>query len=158
MSDNNDIAKFGSSLIKKLDDKEKDVKVFSEVDPMLILRKDILSFFQGIMASVSKKESLKELIESSFIEDLESRELSFQDRISLYKLISTQANISSDSILSIFKPTPGAPSLLADNLSKDREDDHFDKMYANMKPDDLQKMDKLMKFLQMLPKESKDDV
>lgn len=158
MSDSNDITKFGSSLIKKLDDKEKDVKVFSEVDPMLILRKDILSFFQGIMASVSKKESLKELIESSFIEDLESRELSFQDRISLYKLISTQANISSDSVLSIFKPTPGAPSLLADNLSKDREDDHFDKMYANMKPDDLQKMDKLMKFLQMLPKESKDDV
>lgn len=158
MSDNNDIAKFGSSLIKKLDDKEKDVEVFSEVDPMLVLRKDILSFFQGIMASVSKKESLKELIESSFIEDLESRELSFQDRISLYKLISTQANISSDSVLSIFKPTPGAPSLLADNLSKDREDDHFDKMYANMKPDDLQKMDKLMKFLQMLPKESKDDV
>ena len=158
MSDNNDIAKFGSSLIKKLDDKEKDVEVFSEVDPMLVLRKDILSFFQGIMASVSKKESLKELIESSFIEDLESRELSFQDRISLYKLISTQANISSDSVLSIFKPTPGAPSLLADNLSKDREDDHFDKMYANMKPDDLQKMDKLMKFLQMLPKENKDDV
>lgn len=158
MSDNNDIAKFGSSLIKKLDEKEKDVEVFSEVDPMLVLRKDILSFFQGIMASVSKKESLKELIESSFIEDLESRELSFQDRISLYKLISTQANISSDSVLSIFKPTPGAPSLLADNLSKDREDDHFDKMYANMKPDDLQKMDKLMKFLQMLPKESKDDV
>ena len=158
MSDSNDITKFGSSLIKKLDDKEKDVKVFSEVDPMLILRKDILSFFQGIMASVSKKESLKELIESSFIEDLESRELSFQDRISLYKLISTQANISSDSVLSIFKPTPGAPSLLADNLSKDREDDHFDKMYANMKPDDLQKMDKLMKFLQMLPKENKDDI
>jgi hypothetical protein len=158
MSDNNDVAKFGSSLIKKLDDKEKDVKVLSEVDPMLVLRKDILSFFQGIMASVSKKESLKELIESSFIEDLESRELSFQDRISLYKLISTQANISSDSVLSIFKPTPGAPSLLADNLSKDREDDHFDKMYANMKPDDLQKMDKLMKFLQMLPKENKDDV
>lgn len=158
MSDNNDVAKFGSSLIKKLDDKEKDVKVLSEVDPMLVLRKDILSFFQGIMASVSKKESLKELIESSFIEDLESRELSFQDRISLYKLISTQANISSDSVLSIFKPTPGAPSLLADNLSKDREDDHFDKMYANMKPDDLQKMDKLMKFLQMLPKENKDDI
>lgn len=158
MSDSNDITKFGSSLIKKLDDKEKDVKVFSEVDPMLILRKDILSFFQGIMASVSKKESLKELIESSFIEDLESRELSFQDRISLYKLISTQASISSDSVLSIFKPTPGAPSLLADNLSKDREDDHFDKMYANMKPDDLQKMDKLMKFLQMLPKENKDDI
>jgi hypothetical protein len=110
------------------------------------------------MSSVSKKESLKEQIENSFLEDLEGGQLSIQDRMSLYKLISTQASLSADSVLSIFKPTPGAPSLLADNLSKDREDDHFDKMYANMKPDDLQKMDKLMKFLQMLPKENKDEL
>jgi hypothetical protein len=156
MNDNNDITRFSSSLINKLDEKEKDIKVFSETDPMYTLRKDILSFFQNIMESVSKKETLKEKIESSFLEDLESGELSVQDRMSLYKLISTQANLSAESVLSIFKPTPGAPSLLADNLSKDTKEDHFDKVYESMKPEDLQKVDKLMKLLQMMKKDEDD--
>ncbi len=156
MDDNNDITRFSSTLINKLDEKEKDIKVFSETDPMYTLRKDILSFFQNIMESVSKKESLKEKIESSFLEDLESGELSFQDRASLYKLISTQASLSADSVLSIFKPTPGAPSLLADNLSKDTKEDHFDKLYDSMKPEDLQKVDKLMKLLDVMKKDEDD--
>lgn len=158
MNDSNDLTRFSSNLINRLDEKENEVKVFSELDPMLTLRRDILSFFQNIMSSVSKKETLKERIESSFLEDLESGDLSIQDRMSLYKLISTQASLSAESVLSIFKPTPGAPSLLADNISKEREEDHFDKMYASMKPEDLQKMDKLMKFLELLPKENQDDV
>ena len=152
--DNNEIKTFSTKLIKSLEKENKDVEVFSETDPMLTLRKDILSFFRSIMASVAKKEQLKEKIESSFLEDLESEELSIQDRMSLYRLISTQSNISADSILSIFKPTPGAPSLLADNLSKDTKEDHFDKMYDSMKPDDLQKMDKLMKVLQTITREA----
>jgi hypothetical protein len=76
--------------------------------------------------------------------------------MSLYKLISTQANLSAESVLSIFKPTPGAPSLLADNLSKDTKEDHFDKVYESMKPEDLQKVDKLMKLLQMMKKDEDD--
>lgn len=152
--DNNEIKTFSTKLIKSLEKENKDVEVFSETDPMLTLRKDILSFFRSIMASVAKKEQLKEKIESSFLEDLEAEELSIQDRMSLYKLISSQSNIAADSILSIFKPTPGAPSLLADNLSKDTNEDHFDKMYDSMKPDDLQKMDKLMKVLQTITREA----
>lgn len=158
MNDSNDLTRFSSNLINRLDEKENEVKVFSESDPMLTLRRDILSFFQNIMSSVSKKETLKERIESSFLEDLESGDLSIQDRMSLYKLISTQASLSAESVLSIFKPTPGAPSLLADNISKEREEDHFEKVYSSMKPEDLQKMDKLMKFLELLPKENQNDI
>lgn len=149
MDDSNDVMKTSTYLLKNLEKDDRDIKVFSEVDPMLTLRKDILSFFQGIMNTVASKEVLKEKIESSFMEDLESGELNIQDRMSLYKLISSQANASADSIISIFKPTPGAPSLLADNLSKDRQEDYIDQMHDSFKATDLQNMDKLMKALQL---------
>ncbi len=149
-NDNNDITKFGSALINKMGEKEKDIQVYSETDPMLTLRTDILQFFRGIMNTVGEKEKLKGEIEKAFFEDLASETLTFQEKLSLYKLISTQSNIAAESILSIFKPTPGAPSLLADNLSKDTKEDHFDKMYESMSGDDLQKMDKLMKVLNAL--------
>lgn len=148
--DSNDVLNTGTKLLKDLEKEDKDIKVFSETDPMYHLRKDILSFFQTIMATVSSKESLKKQIEDTFIEDLESGELSIQDRMSLYKLISTQTNISAESIMSIFKPTPGAPSLLAENISRDREEDYLDKMYESLKPNDLQKIDKLMKALELI--------
>lgn len=147
--DSNDILKTSSFLIKNLE-KEKDIEVFSEIDPMLNLRKDILSFFQGIMTTVTSKEVIKKQIEDSFLEDLASGDLNLQDRMSLYKLISSQSNIAADSIISIFKPTPGAPSLLADNLSKERQEDFIDRIHESSKATDLQNIDKLMKALQIL--------
>lgn len=157
--DNNDITKFSSTLLNKLDREDKEIKMFTETDPMLTLRKDILNFFQSIMVSVAKKECLKEKIESSFLDDLDTGELTLQERMSLYRLISSQASISADSVLGIFKPTPGAPSMLADKLSTESQEDHFDAMYNSMKPADLQKMDKLMKALQAITREeNKNDI
>ena len=83
--------------------------------------------------------------------------MTLQERMSLYKLISTQSSIAADSVLSIFKPTPGAPSLLADNLSKNAQEDHFDKTFDAMTPEELQKIDKLMKFLQSVPNGKSND-
>lgn len=153
--DSNDILKTSKELVGMLDEKDVEIKVFSETDPMLTLRNDILSFFRAIMIEVSDKQDLKKRIENSFLEDLESGDLPLDDRMRLYKLITSQTNISADSILSIFKPTPGAPSLLADNLSRDREEDHFDRVFENMKPSDLQKIDKLVKAIALLSDEEK---
>ena len=151
--ENHDITKKGEELIRKLDSENTKVARITDADPFFVLRSDILSFFRGIMSEVSKKETLKNQIESSFEEDLASGDLSFQDRMALYKLISTQSNISVDSILSIFKPTPGAPSLLADNISRDATQDHFEQMFDELKPEDLQKVDKMMKFIEKLAEE-----
>ena len=53
--DNNEINEFSNRLMTDLEKKTKDVEVFSEADPMLALRGDILTFFRTIMTSVSKK-------------------------------------------------------------------------------------------------------
>lgn len=155
--DNHDILSRGTQLLNKLDESKPEVKVITEADPFFILRNDILSFFRQIMGEVSKKEALKHKIEDSFLEDLESDTLDFQSRMSLYKLISTQSNVSVDSILSLFKPTPGAPSLLADNISREKEKTHFDEMYENMSPDDLQNVSKLMAFMTKVMQKEKDE-
>lgn len=142
--DNNDVLKTGTMLLKQMDKEDKDVMAINGTDPFYVLRTDILLFFRQIMMEVQDKELLKKTLESSFLADVKSEELSFQEKMNLYKLISTQSNIAAEGILSLFKPTPGAPSLLADNISKDKEKNKFDELYDDMSSDDLQQVQKFM--------------
>jgi len=146
-TDNNDFLKNGTRLLKKLNEDNPEVQVISNADPFYVLRTDILLFFRQIMSDVKKKETLKDELESSFLEDVKEtgeEALTFQQKMSLYKLITTQSNSSAEGILSLFKPTPGAPSLLADNISKDEKEDKFSEIYDKMSSDDFQTVQSFM--------------
>lgn len=157
--DNNEVLNKGSKLLKKLGEEKNEVTVIANSDPFYVLRTDILVFFRQIMKDVEKKDSLKSELEESFLEDLRGNgeePLTFQQKMSLYKLISTQSNISAEGILSLFKPTPGAPSLLADNISKDTEVDKFDEIYEGMSPEELQNVQKFMTMMNKAYSEKED--
>lgn len=155
MSDNNAIMAQSRKLLKEVDKAPRDAIRMHE-NQFDILRSDIVEFFREVMGEVKKKQNLKELIEDSFVEDIHSGELDFQSRMSLYKLISTQSNVTIDSIISLFKPTPGAPSLLADQISKDKDKSLAEDVYDSMSPDDLQNVQKLMSFMSKMMEDAKE--
>jgi len=158
--DNNDVLNKGSKLLQKLNEEKKDVTVINNSDPFFVLRTDILAFFRHIMAETQQKDTLKNELEVSFLEDIRGNneeEITFQQKITLYKLISTQSNIAAEGILSLFKPTPGAPSLLAENISKDKELDKFDEIYEGMSSDELQKVQKFMTVMSKVYSSNLDD-
>ena len=122
-------------------------------DPYVELKMNLLSFFKDRMSKITAQERLKEQVEQALELQLEGGDLSFEQILSLYRLVSTQNNASSDSLLSLFKPTPGAPSILADNLGRQEEDKNmYDEMYEDFSSDQLQALDNLGKILTSLNK------
>ncbi len=160
--DNNDILKTGEDFISKLEDDhntQKKVSSITNEDPFMRLKLNLLEFFSSRLNDISKQEELREKIADSFLNDLDNEDepLTFQQRMQLYKLIASQSSGSADSILSLFKPTPGAPSILAENISKEeKRDDMFDDIYKDMSSEDLQAIDTLMKIMENM-KNKKDD-
>jgi hypothetical protein len=161
MSDNNDILNQGEELLSKLNDTnpmQKRVIEISNSDPLLRLKTSIFEFFVEHLKDVSSQERLRAKVQESFLEDLENYEepLTFQERMSLYKLISKEANSSSDSILGLFKPSPGAPSILAENLSREEnKDDIFEEIFSEMNVEERNSMEELRKLLDRMDKGNK---
>jgi secreted Zn-dependent insulinase-like peptidase len=160
VDDNIEITRMSQKFLETIDDQDNEVikraKEISNNDPFQKLKVDLLNFFRSRINEISSQEALREEIAETFREDIQGETLDFDQRMRLYKLISSQSGGAIESIMGLFKPTPGAPSILAENLSKkeDKEDiyrDIFDKMSSN----DLQKLDKMMKFLEKMSDEEK---
>ncbi len=147
----------GHNLINNLDknsDIRDEVKRVTQSDPFFLLRQDLLSFFRNRISEIQKHDSFIKNIETSLKEDLDEGNLSFDEKMRLYKLITNQANNSQEGILSLFRPTPGAPSILAQNLSeKEEKADKYEEIFDKLSSGDLQKIDKLNKFLDKLSSE-----
>lgn len=112
------------------------------------LKKDLVSFFGNRMDEIKGKSKIIDKIVEKLEDMVDSDELEFEQLMTVYRTISNDTRSKTDSLLSIFKPTPGVGSVFAENIArKDEKEDAFDKVYNNMSSEDLENVDKLLKII-----------
>lgn len=156
----NEVEKTANSLLSHFEDSSeasKKVAAVQNSDPFAELKVSLLSFFKDQMNRISVQERLQQRIEEELESHLDRGELTFDQLMRMHSQVTKQNNSSVDSFLGIFKPTPGAPSILAANLAEqEKERDVFDEIYDDLNSDQLQKLDRLSKLLEMMGKERDD--
>ena len=122
------------------------------------LKKDLVNFFSNRMEEIKSKDSIQRRIIEKIGDMLEMDELSFEQLMAVYKTISNDSRYSTDSLLAIFKPVPGSPSLLADSIAqKDEKQDVFDQVYDQMTSEDLENLDLILKLLRTAKKQNPEE-
>ena len=123
------------------------------------LKKDLVNFFSNRMEEIKSKDSIQRRIIEKIGDMLEMDELSFEQLMAVYKTISNDSRYSTDSLLAIFKPVPGSPSVFADSVAqKDEKQDVFDQVYEQMSSEDLENISKIYQLLQIMGKNSEKEV
>jgi len=149
MEDNHDIDNVGSNLLKKMQDKNIDnqVQIVQDIDEFRDLRMQLFSFFKQRMGAISAKEKILQRLNERILDYVDANDnMPLEEMQSIYRMYAADSREATDSFLALFKPTPGTPSLLAQNISeKEEKKDKFDELYESMSADDLQKLDKFVK-------------
>lgn len=147
--DNHDIDNVGSDLLKKMQDKDIDqqVQMVETVDEFRDLRMQLFSFFKRRMEAINSKEKILQSLNDKIMSYIDNNdEMPLEEMQSIYRMYAADSREATDSFLALFKPTPGTPSLLAQNISeKEEKKDKFDELYESLSPDDLQRLDQFVK-------------
>jgi len=151
MSENRQVVE---DTAKKIMDslKKKENNLPTEVvheDPMFGLQKNIISFFRDRIETVRNHEDLKTKVQQKLEMKVDEDELDFDQLKGLFVTLSRESNDTSESIIGLFKPTPGTQSPFAQNLSKPAHslDDDVEQFYNGMSPEDKQKLDMLYRMV-----------
>lgn len=130
------------------------VTKISQVDA---LRSDIFDFFKDRMMRIRQAEILKMKAQEALEEQLDTGELNFQQILTIFTTASRESRNSAEAIISLFKPVPGANSILADSLGNAQKPDDYEEMFESMSQDELRKIDGLYKMLKsMIKRESEE--
>ena len=137
----NKIANVASDLLEQMEQPSTPVE---KIDPLDDLKTNIFTFFSGRMASITKQDNLLQLIQGRLELLLENDpELPLTEVLAIYRLISTKIAESSDSLIGLFRPTPGAGSPLAEAMTRQPiPKDPVAKFFNSMSPKDLEKLEK----------------
>lgn len=127
-------------------------------DPFFGLKKDLINFFSNRMNEIKAKDAIQKRIIEKFADMLEMDDLSFEQLMAIYRTVSSDSRSSTDSLLAIFRPTPGVESPFAANISRnDEKQDAFEKIYENMTSEDLENIDTLLKLMKVVNKQKDND-
>ena len=152
--DSREIDNVGTQLLKNMQDENinKEVAIVQESDEFRDLRMQLFSFFKERMGAISAKEKILQKINERMLQYVDNNdEITLEEMQSIYRMYAADSREATDSFLALFKPTPGTPSLLAQNISeKEEKKDKFDELYETMSPEDLQKLDKLVKVFKSM--------
>ena len=148
--DGKEIDNVGKELLGKLQDEqiENEVRAVEEIDDFRDLRMQLFSFFKTRMHAISAKEKILQKINQRMMDYIDMNDdITLEEMQSIYRMYAADSREATDSFLALFKPTPGTPSLLAQNISeKEEKKDKFDELYDSMSAEDLQKLDSLLKL------------
>ena len=159
--DSRDIDNVGTELLNTMQDAAitEEVREIQQVDEFRDLRMQLFNFFKDRMSAISSKEKILQRINERMLEYVDTNgELTLEEMQSIYRMYAADSREATDSFLALFKPTPGTPSLLAQNISeKEEKKDKFDELYESMSAEELQNLDKLVKAMRTLNKDSEDN-
>ena len=123
-------------------------------DPFFGLKKDLVNFFSNRISEIKAKDEIQHLIIEKFTEMIDRDELGVDQMMSVYNTIGRDSRGIMDSILAVFRPTPGVASPFAQNVAQqDEKQDVFDQVYENMSSEDLENISKLMMIMRTMGKE-----
>lgn len=108
-----------------------------------LLRSNIFEFFRDRMKRISEQENLKERVQEKLLDLVESDELNFDQLTALLRNLNSSTRDASSSIIDLFKPSPGANSILADSLGKpQKEQDDLEEFFDHLSPEELEKLNR----------------
>lgn len=158
--DSKNIDNTGIQLLNKIQDKSLDrqIATVSDWDEFRDLRMQLFSFFKERMSAITAKEKILQKINDRMLDYVETNDdLTLEEMQSIYRMYAADSREATDSFLALFKPTPGTPSLLAQNISeKEEKIDRFDEMYNSLSAEDLQKLDKVVKLFKAMGEDKKE--
>jgi len=136
-----DTLREGRGLIKTLGDKElmKEAGESRFISPVDDLKTAVFEFFKRTIESIDKREQLRLKIQNILERriDTEGDTMQLEELRSLYMMVSAEADRANDSIIGLFKPVPGAPSLLVNNVgAAGGEEGDPDALYNRLSPED----------------------
>lgn len=115
------------------------------------LRIEVFEFFKDRMKRIQTQEDLRSKIQTQLEAVVDRGELDFEQLKSLYAMVSRETAISSDSIISLFKPVPGASSILATQIAEEQEKkDGAERLFAMLGDENIRKIDALYRFVSAL--------
>lgn len=139
------------------DDIVQETNMITKLNQVDALRSDIFDFFKDRMMRIRQAEILKMKAQEALEDQLDTGELNFQQILTIFTTASRESRNSAEAIISLFKPVPGANSILADSLGNAQKPDDYEEMFESMSQDELRKIDGLYKMLKsMIKKESEE--
>lgn len=151
----NDPSELGSvsdSLIKDLGEtrEAEGIVTRSSAHSQEKLQETMYTFFEDAVKRVDDEQEIMQKLNKSFSDDLDSNVLDFSERMSLFQMLSARQNNQISSIISLFKPAPGAPSVFVEKVAQTTEKTALEKTLENTSPDELQSFSVLIDALQKL--------
>jgi hypothetical protein len=121
------------------------------LDPVQQMRKDMMSFFTGRIESIQENKEFKDKVKDALLERIEKKDVSFSDLKSLFSMLYEQGTLENESVLSLLRPAgPNSTNPLLSAVLSRKDEDGADE---NIKPEDLPKLDKLYRLLQLAEQE-----
>lgn len=147
-----------NELLKGLDDPatEKEVAEKKSMDPLESLKLDLFEFFKKRLNHIEAKERFSLKVQEKIEEKLEHDELTIDQLMAVYRLFQNKVGESSDSILGLFRPVPGATSPLVNSMTHREEGtDEIQRMFESMDNEQLQNMDQAYRVFSEIMKRVK---
>lgn len=161
-----DFSKSPASIGRQIQRNNEIVKQDSEVveavpiqdDIFYGLKRDLVNFFSNRMGEIKAKDAIQRKVIEKLSDMLDNDDLEFEQLMNVYRTISSDSRNSTDSLLALFRPTPGVASPFAENVAqKDEKQDAFDQVYENMTSEDLENIDVLLKLMRTANKKSHEE-
>ncbi len=139
-----------NNLLNAFDDKniDSEVDAINMQDPSIKSRSELFKFFTTRLAGLTKRESFKDKIQEALEEKIDDDEVTFQQLLSLYKIVYTEDSLAAESIISLLKPAAGVPNpLLTAMDTRKAVDDGIGSMHHELDTKGVKAIDMLYRAL-----------
>lgn len=127
----------------------KKAQEIASANPAEEMRSGFMDFFKGRIAAVGRAESVREKAYAAIEKDLESDDLTTEQKLSILMRLSRDSNELSDSLISMFRPAGGqSGSPLADifqSVSEGKSD--VARAFEGYSSEDLRRIDDTFKVI-----------
>jgi hypothetical protein len=128
---------------------ERQVQQTTEQSDIEMLRSQIFSFFSDRMQRIQSSEVIKQKIEEQLEAMIDRGDLSFDQMLTVFNMVSKESRTAAESIINLIKPAPGTPSVLANAVGQQENgDEDLERAFNNMSSSDMQTLEKVRKLLE----------
>jgi hypothetical protein len=142
------------AMLEALEDKrfKNDALRAANTDPLGEMKQNLIQFFKDRTDIIRKGDHLRDSLYEKFLRKIEGDELTFDQMMSVWRLLGSDNNNSADGLLGVFRPVPGAQSLFLEVSKPVDKDEELKLAYKNYSAEELQTIEKTMGHLAILAK------
>jgi hypothetical protein len=107
MAKNDSLIKEANSIVPALRDEANDLEHLSIQDPFFSLKDALFNFFENMLRKVQEEDSFMLRVKEAILEKIDLGEITIAQLMGLMSNLNSDKQYLVDSMLSIFKPTPG---------------------------------------------------